>query len=85
MVVVCWTTLDRDEIIVDVQPEKDWYISVLTVWSKLVQSSNINTLDAKTKLALEQIHKPTQLQLATLVELNYSMNVCGNLNKYVKV
>lgn len=58
LVVVCWTTLDRDEIPVDVVPGKDWYIPIQLYGVNWPNHSNINTLDAKTKLALEQIHKP---------------------------
>jgi hypothetical protein len=74
IVVVCWTTLDRDEIPIDVN-DTGWHIPIQMYGVKLPNHSEISKLDATTTEALNQIHKPYTMTLPGIKvrsELQYS-------------
>jgi len=58
VVAICWTTLDRDEIPVDVNDDTNWYIPIQMYGVNLPNHSNINKLNDTTVTALKQMEKP---------------------------
>ena len=87
MVVVCWTTLDRDEIPIDLKTDKDWDIPIQQYGVNWPNHSEVNKLDTVTKTALEQIHKPYTITIGNKSRTNLHIErmwqlkqICQSLN-----